>query len=454
MRQLKKWSGLDLPPLPFESMESAVLRFAWSNGLSERELKAHIGAPGGRFRPDCQRLEEQTGWLLQMRTESVGDLGTLRGRTVDPWRAKLFRYCPICAEAMFHSFLFQYVDVFSCPLHDVSLRDRCMWCDHPTPAVRELYRTPMRCAHCSQYLSGAEPNVTEFLALRDDKNFLEQRLKTIHRWTVLGQTRQSDASFVMATSSRAMQKQLTKRSEEISREMARSLRATETPSGLNSLCEEDRLTGYLCVRWNYRVNGEPPLYGLQLGMPLSTIESVYRCTIREVERWISRAVWEEVAAGTGSMCLDPDALKSHWNSAALAYRLFRSHLETGFHRPPAAPVAPYREASLLRIPALPVTPSPDRQPRLGWRAAFLACYSYWYYFVQAPVNAWPLSYAAPDRGLLLLASTCEFDDHATSSDRSRGGGRPGLSVRYVGSAWFRQIPGWRYPTANARRRAM
>lgn len=448
MKADKKWADLDLAPLPFESLESAVLRFAWSNGLSWKEIKVHVGAPGHRLRPDCERLEAATGWFMQMRSECVGDLATVKGRFADPWRVKLFRFCPICTEGLFHSFLYQYVDVHTCPIHGAELLTRCVMCGADSPAVRTLYQTPLRCTHCEQYLCGASPTLAEHFSLRGDRDYLERRLKQLHRWTVSGQVRQQEASFIMRTAVRSMNAQLARRNADIARELARATHTAAAMKSFSLISERICLDGYICLRWNYRVAIHVAVRPNSGAAAIKTVEAVYQSLLRTIERWLLSEGSDAVLRRAGCRTYYP-LPPEHWDHAWQAYRLFRSHLEYQLEGINRRPFVHYANARLIGLPELQVAAFCGRPPRLGWRAALLACYAHWYHFVSAPVNWIRLADSMPERGHLLLSSTCELDFGRDSIYRFTDRGGPDSPRRYRGCIWMRRIPGWPfYPAAE------
>lgn len=443
----KKWAGLDLAPLPYESLESAALRFAWSNALRARELRQLIGVDRVYFRVDCAKLEQQTGWFLLMRQDCVADVDTIKGRSENYWQAKAFRYCPICFEAMYHSFLFQYEDLHTCPIHNVLLQCRCLHCGAWAPTLRTLFADPYRCSKCREYLCGATPTIDEHFALRGTEAMIERQLKPLQRWSTEGQARRKEATFVMQVSSRAMHTQGQKRQAQIAREFARETHAKEV---LSVASERVCLHDYVCLRWNYRIALDAAGYDISAKnghqrTAFETVQTVYRCVLRALDRWLAHA---------GPPCQQPAAdhqnqVWGHWQIARHAYMLFRSHLEHSFERAGRRVFVNAREARMLRIPELGITEYASRAPRLAWRAALLACYSYWYYFSRSPVNHFRLPYASPERGNLLLYGgpdgPREPGEQGALSERAN----PEHERRFAGCVWLRRIPGWDYPTPRS-----
>lgn len=180
MRRLSVLGGSDLPPLPFESMRSAMTRFGWRHGFNPTKLVdlciTHENDPKGRLPPNVplgyvahySLLRE---WLKKLSAErefmkmNTGESGTFR------WIETEFRFCPCCLEACYHSFLFQWRRLDICPIHGCPLTKACLHCGR---AVKDAHAraniglTGYRCLHCKEPIAGGLPSLSLHQQLQSD----------------------------------------------------------------------------------------------------------------------------------------------------------------------------------------------------------------------------------------------------------------------------------------------
>ncbi len=177
------WAGRDLTPLPYESEISCLMRFAWRNAINRAAFLRHFSLSKAHIVLDRQEFLEQTGWNLigDGRSEVERELQW----TQTDWVTRVFRHCPLCLEAGYHSFLFQCLQLQCCPLHHVELSSRCMWCSGTSPQIggKELLAAPYRCMVCGRPLAGVMPNLDEHLALRAIESGLVRALEPYAEWS-------------------------------------------------------------------------------------------------------------------------------------------------------------------------------------------------------------------------------------------------------------------------------
>ena len=187
MTNFPNLNGMDLGPLPYESMESVGARLAWRNGkplrqLAEAALKRAVNNQwdGRGIRPTAVGiLASQCGW-----GEESAKARYLVGKSLEAGKRMAlhagFRFCPICLESAYHSYLFEWQIIQTCPIHGCLLSNRCQSCGKEIRwSNREdsISILGYRCIKCKYFLAGQEPSIADHLLLRDHKELINTRFK-------------------------------------------------------------------------------------------------------------------------------------------------------------------------------------------------------------------------------------------------------------------------------------
>lgn len=176
----------DLSPLPYESMPSMNTRFAWRLCKSRlTEIAAPDQASGDltdEGQPGCQTVCEAAGWSIPDEQEQA--FGARARRSIFDWIVPQFRFCPICLEACYHSFLFRWRALQLCPVHGSQITTACASCgaeckDFGPRGIIGLSR--YRCRKCKQPIAGAEPNMDLHLDLQAHRLQLARRFHDVSR---------------------------------------------------------------------------------------------------------------------------------------------------------------------------------------------------------------------------------------------------------------------------------
>jgi hypothetical protein len=107
------------------------------------------------------------------------------------WRERNFRFCPICLEACYHSFLFQWPRLEVCPLHGCALVTTCLNCGRlvkDAESNASIGLIGYRCSHCDEPIAGAPPSLAMHVQLRSESEHLSavmsvpaQRCETLYK---------------------------------------------------------------------------------------------------------------------------------------------------------------------------------------------------------------------------------------------------------------------------------
>ncbi len=187
-------TGLRYYPLPYESTFSALMRLAWLNAFSRRDLADYcIGYKKNipyyadfRF-PKWVRSElifRSLGWKLPNDLELVIAV-KFSGLLTSIWNFYRLKFCPICMEGMYHSYWFQLHNLQRCPVHDCQLMATCMYCGSQTPPYNfylKSFNNPYLCAACGKPFCGASPSVDAHEVIRESARLLEEAFHDYRVW--------------------------------------------------------------------------------------------------------------------------------------------------------------------------------------------------------------------------------------------------------------------------------
>lgn len=335
--------GTELGPLPFESMESLGARLAWRNGKPLRQLAREIQAQAGR-----------SDWvgLLPQNTTDPGAIGYLCGwrdaseqarRLVEMLRAERyewlhggFRFCPICLEAAYHSYLFDWDFIRSCPLHGCALTGNCQHCGTKVGwNTKEsiLAKAGYRCTHCDNYLSGAEPLLAEHLKFREQSDQIRSRLGPYDEF----------ASRLIAQRGIVLNTWGTLEALRCDRLRPWCNGDQVRRIALYMRCYSSRRTaaarfrGIVSLHWNIRAEVSSVTFPTPRDKPnmLARLLPTYRATLRRLGRWVFSETASEKQA-CARFRKKGDELVGAWQPKELTYMIFRHVLEgAGFDCAPA-----------------------------------------------------------------------------------------------------------------------
>lgn len=187
-RMRNKYAASGLVPLPYESSIAGLWRFQWRNALSASALQEICSKRRANLlRPhfisdaaDTAYFETLTG--LHLPSEEENRFFAFR---IDDLLCPFLRYCPLCLELGYHSFIQQFEGISACPWHQVELTTKCHCCDARLPATRmpkEIFHSPYRCSKCGGAYCGIEPNLQLDELLRMQAAEVERYFGPIYRW--------------------------------------------------------------------------------------------------------------------------------------------------------------------------------------------------------------------------------------------------------------------------------
>lgn len=161
-----RWTGESYPLLPFESPESALLKFAWANAITMRNAASVFQAAlAGRIEPS--RLNLPLNWAAWI--EAYRDTTDVFSRRLvcaclggDDWllfETRVLRFCPICLGAGYHTWWHQCHLHTQCLIHGCRICDCCVVCGTPVALKhggRLSLREPYICATCFNPVAGID----------------------------------------------------------------------------------------------------------------------------------------------------------------------------------------------------------------------------------------------------------------------------------------------------------
>lgn len=184
MKTTRLHCSSDLPPLPYESSRSAMARLGWRHGVHLSKL---VSLCSMHEQSQTKRLPKNVpvgylehyhcicGWLSKMSAErDFLQMNTGEYRSYK-WRESNVRFCPICLEACYHSFLFQWRRLEVCPLHGCVLVTTCLNCGQVVKDVESNASIGLigyRCSHCDEPIAGAPPSLAMHAQLRSEAEHL------------------------------------------------------------------------------------------------------------------------------------------------------------------------------------------------------------------------------------------------------------------------------------------
>ncbi|MES2072726.1 MAG: hypothetical protein V4488_20370 [Pseudomonadota bacterium] len=367
------WNGLYLQPLPYESIASIMLRFAWRNALRSNRIKTIFrgeklrnSKQGSLYCPnwvDVTYIAKNLGWRIDYVPEmNIG----YRFGSIGLWASNHFRYCRFCLLASYHSYFYQYHLLNACPIHNSELIDRCLSCNDRTPLYycnKELFEISYHCPKCGQPLTGDHPTITAYLRFQQRVPELETRMAELMRWCM----EKKDAerlTYLNASCYIISPTMLSARQVFIRRQHTFFHSPPEflAPQKSNSI-------SILTVRCGAPYwNGRPRPYKDRWMGP-------YQCMIRRLERWIQQT---EGKVNTGYMLTVGKELQSQsWSisvkhvAVAMFRYLFEGEQSFSFSRNPKK----------IDEPILFQNQKAEVVPGVVWLATYLTIFGWVYYWI-------------------------------------------------------------------------
>jgi hypothetical protein len=383
MMDPKRYVGLDLAPLPYESLRSAASRFAWRNGIAHGALKRQYNAilmedtsaSVPERLTDRFALQLLTGWP-DFSADEVDFYRRYVNSGFDELACTL-RFCPICLEECYHSYLFQWTALHCCPIHGCKLEMRCNACGcaiDETVMSDAIGQLGYRCVRCTGPIAGSEPNLELHLMLRAQAPLLEARLG--HWNGHLNALYEKSHSIRAARAILALQNRGSPGTWGNKDAILRALQEIVCSEGASKGVAN--VLGITFIRW--RINASEHRYRSASSTwreRTRGLRPVYIATCRAIENWLfkGKIVRDEVERVCARFVLSGRAARTDdWDPFELAYVLLRFTQEgQGFSdRSRANERAPVqlRDAPL----AIPHWDSGGRMPRIAYRAWLLAAF--------------------------------------------------------------------------------
>lgn len=376
-------SGTALTPAPYESALCSLWRLGWRNCLNSAQLRALCSSKVAYPAQDCSRsldwidgdkLRSACGWTLP--SEAEHRFSRAVGKDREAWICESLRFCPLCLELGYHSFLCQLNSLERCPLHEIPLVMQCQSCGCRMPGSRfapAVFDRPYMCK-CGQPYSGVPANLILDETLRNQSDDIERSYGEVMQWW-------ESSSGRRALFARFWNPQATD-----SNHMGQWC---DVPAFIRSLSLVDApypdsfykpRYGRICqIEWRVRISedkGHRPFWLRTRSWQerVKTPTAVYRTILRRLQRWIMREHdWTEDQFRK-SVTFHSRRIVDY-SPRLLALLCLRSEFEDRlWEHHPWDP----RRAQLRDEPAVELIQAHQRTPRLAWRAVFLALYANWY----------------------------------------------------------------------------
>lgn len=191
MEEPNELLGLDLLPLPHESIFSLLARLSWMNALTWAELRRllHQEKSGAIFFGHEEtslrrRLADAGGWSTSAAMPFL--YGPYDERIASAWFDRELVVCPQCMEGLYHSHWHQLRQLQHCPIHGCALLRQCTQCSRPFGSYRfngELLAKPFCCKACGAPYSTSMPSWSGMSAFRKQHPNLRRQWEPWHRWS-------------------------------------------------------------------------------------------------------------------------------------------------------------------------------------------------------------------------------------------------------------------------------
>lgn len=376
--------GLDLAPLPGESLYGLLARIAWLNVLTPNQLRKLVGVSSqhvpliptylsaGTLARVVRNVAQMTGWA----PDSLFPKG-VSALDLTEWFEYDLVVCPTCAAGFYHSHWHQLRGMRRCPVHDCELVRHCVTCGHPFGRYalnKELFSQPYRCAACGAPLGGGELLLRDMIAFREAHQNLAQVFGPWRRWS----------RGVMARLGRMGAGTHGLDLLNVSRWWSFEQLTTAITHHFHS-CPPGCTVPQTELTWLVWTTHPPSAY--YNGHQISEVSrwnqntQTYRVLLRELQQWILSTTVLPTLSHTPVLLDEKGCLKREgWETSALAYMLLRRNWEHGIEWSPAAPVDRARIAESFHYSrGLPYSREHDE---LMVRALTLAIFSAYYWMIS------------------------------------------------------------------------
>lgn len=383
MKKKIAYNGCELPPLPYESARNAIMRFAWRNHLRASDLRAllsrHDNYPAKQCHLslgwiDTELFRDAATWSLPSDEERKFSDAFYSDHHI--WIEPRFRYCPICLEYGYHSFLHQFRGIDYCPWHQFPLSTRCHQCDQLTSQYRfaaTIFRYPYQCQN-GHMISGVELSLRHHLHGREQSSEIERYFSPVYRWVESAKSTRAKFSR-LRTAELATSELLSSWSD-----IPMLIRATCLQlHPIEQLRSASKFTDVEIIEWHIRVHApdeNEDFFGTQRASKerINLPTSVYRCVLRSLYRWIlsTDSLTEEEFSNSAHN--GGSRIRNH-NPRILALLCLRAQLELQAW---AIDLFDFENVNLAAMPNVAIPRHSHRTPRLAWRAYFVALFVSWY----------------------------------------------------------------------------
>ena len=412
MEEPTTWLGLDLTPLPDESIFCILARLQWMNVLTLHDLrpftKGYLGGSVpfyGRDESDLRgRVAEATGWFT---SSAVPFFSKLDETFMRAWFEPGLVICPQCAQGFYHSNWHQLRGLQCCPIHGCPLLTQCPECRHAFDTYQfedVLFHRPFCCPSCGAPLGGRPPSWSTITAFRKQHPDLRRQWGPWRRWAQgLGVRLRWCAKYATSL------------------EVSRLERWWSLAELVQALTYQFHASPPLCdwqkpnITWLVWPTDAPTKFHPHNPYPMTAQWNLstnpYLGVLNELREWIN-ATCPLPTQSPSPEIFDAEGrlIKDGWSPAALAYMVMRKSWESTDTWSPAAAlrctVSPLRRLELPRKFLVDCAP-------LTARALFLAVFAALYWKIQ--------------RSDVLDMSSCGIDD-ASAACVSSEATRPNFCI--------------------------
>lgn len=388
-----RWSGTDLPPLPYESRTSFLFRFSWRNALSAALIRqCSSRSTKFPFVFDSKKFAQCSSWHSTGADEAAFDKEGLDDRSV--WRAFTFRYCPLCLEGGYHSFWFQLAPLEACPIHHVELTTRCHSCGAGLQPYlsKALFIRPYYCDECKRPICGVAPSLAGHLEFRELSAELRTAFQPYQRWWWTTQSLRQGVRWLHPWTGNQVERSTWCHDQEVMRSIICS------DVSLPQYFSTPRYQHITVLTWQLDSVRDTPLFEL-FYLPFTWEDHkrvalpVYRATLRILERFIAEYEKPSAADITSHRSFEMTTRGNVRGIDVRGYRtrlfalcLMRWELEAGFG---FGSFVDSDKAQFYYPRAVEKYSIFRPHPRLHWRAIYLAIYAAWYYrILSAKRTGW------------------------------------------------------------------
>jgi len=425
------WFGLDLVPLPYESLYSALSRLAWRNVTRFTEIYTLLMGyrMSGRKVSMNGKLWNEPGIIPRSFNWHIDGIGlqliSAFGGAEELFLAKRLRICPICFEHGYHSPFHQLLILRSCPIHDCMLTENCLSCGHELPLFmlsKESIDRPYICNKCNGWFCGVEVTVSNNIEIRMHTEQIVRSFAILKEWL--------DIAVIVYP--RLLRKaMLTDRKLNLKNCANQGIELSDFCQGILPcpIYSREYPTVLTILSWKirralfatYKPYANERIWYAKMYVP------VYISTFTLIENWLLEILNDRESRMTLSGLTSQIPVHG-WHFAHLAYLLCRSHFERHIELRLRTPFDFDPYGCKIRRDSNQVFGIAGRQLRIYWRAMFFGYYSSVYHRLVDFVHKNPNS----------KAIKFDFTDFFEASYSDNFMSNHGDITGYVA---FREVPG-------------